>query len=129
MEVNNNVISNSQVNETNKVNINNTIKIENTEKNINKEQVSIENNKNSNFKTFDEISKETLDKLIDEVNDKFRLVNKEFSYSIHEKTNRFIVKIKDSESGEILKEIPSEESLDMVAKIMEMTGLLIDEKS
>ena len=64
-----------------------------------------------------------------EVNHKFKLANKEFSYDIHEKTNRVTVKIKDSETGKIIKEIPSEESLDLAAKIMEMAGLLIDEKS
>ncbi len=85
--------------------------------------------KNSPAIKEDSVSKETLDKLVTEVNNKYKLANKEFSYDIHEKTNRVTVKIKDSETGEVIKEIPSEKSLDLAAKIMEMAGLLIDEKS
>lgn len=72
---------------------------------------------------------ERIDKLIDKVNEKFKIVNREFSYSLHEKTNRFIVEVKNSETGDVIKEIPSEESLDLFAKMLEMAGLLIDEKS
>lgn len=75
------------------------------------------------------ISEESLDKLVNEVNHKFKLFNKELSYKIHEETNRISVEIKDSETGEVIKEIPSEESLDLSAKIKEMAGLLIDEIS
>lgn len=85
-----------------------------------------ENNSNFNNKNgYDE----RIDKLIDKVNEKFKIVNREFSYSLHEKTNRFIVEVKNSETGDVIKEIPSEESLDLFAKMLEMAGLLIDEKS
>lgn len=102
--------------------------------NVSIEKPKVENNTNiqdnkNNLIDKNSITKESLDKLITEVNDKFKLVNKEFSYDIHEKTNRVTVKIKDSETGDIIKEIPSEESLDLAAKIMEMVGLLVDEKS
>jgi flagellar protein FlaG len=40
-----------------------------------------------------------------------------------------MVKVIDNETNEIIKEIPSEKMLDMVAKIEEMIGLIIDEKA
>ena len=125
MDVNNKVsnILNVNITDISNVNVkqNNNVNREVTK--INKENKTIQNdNKNT-------INKELLDKAITEVNHKFKLVNKEFSYDIHEKTNRITVKIKDSETGDILKEIPSEESLDLAAKIKEMAGLLVDEKS
>ncbi|MCA0757558.1 flagellar protein FlaG [Paenibacillus sp. N4] len=49
-------------------------------------------------------------------------------FSIHEKTKLIAVKVLDSESGEIIREIPPEKSLDFVAKLWEMAGILIDEK-
>ncbi len=124
MDVNNKILSTS----------NNTdaFKYENqTNKNINKERINAiynkeDNNKNGNTLS---ISKESLDKLVTEVNHKFKLFNKELSYNIHEETNRISVAIKDAETGEVIKEIPSEESLDLSARIKEMVGLLIDEKS
>ncbi len=54
--------------------------------------------------------------------------NREFSFSIHEKTNRIMVKIIDSETKEIIREIPPEKILDMVAQMWEMAGILIDER-
>lgn len=49
-------------------------------------------------------------------------------FSIHEKTKLIAVKVLDSESGEVIREIPPEKSLDFVAKLWEMAGILIDEK-
>lgn len=72
---------------------------------------------------------ERIDNLLEKVNKEFKIINKQFSYSIHEGTERVIVTIKDSETGEVIKEIPSEESLDFFEKMLEMVGLLIDEKS
>lgn len=72
---------------------------------------------------------EKLDKLIKDVNKKFKLIDREFSYEIHEKTQRYIVAVKDADTGKLIKEIPSKESLDLFAKILETAGLLIDEKS
>lgn len=111
-----------------KQNVNNKEKIKNQDM-INNVYANKDIEKNNSTVKENSISKETLDKLVTEVNHKYKLANKEFSYDIHEKTNRVTVKIKDSETGEVLKEIPSEESLDLAAKIMEMAGLLIDEKS
>lgn len=111
-----------------KQNINNKEKIKNQDM-INNVYADKDIEKNNSTVKENSISKETLDKLVTEVNHKYKLANKEFSYDIHEKTNRVTVKIKDSETGEVIKEIPSEESLDLAAKIMEMAGLLVDEKS
>ena len=123
MEVNNVINSNISI-----TNTNDTLKSSNQYK-VNGDKYENEQNKTNNYQESNKINRESLDKLITEVNHKFKLSNKEFSYDIHEKTNRVTVKIKDSETGKIIKEIPSEESLDLAAKIMEMAGLLIDEKS
>lgn len=49
-------------------------------------------------------------------------------FGIHEGTNRVTIKIVDKESKEVIKEFPPEETLDMIAKIWEMAGLMVDEK-
>nr|WP_241675104.1 flagellar protein FlaG [Paenibacillus luteus] len=49
-------------------------------------------------------------------------------FSVHEKTKMIAVKVLDSESGEVIREIPPEKTLDFVAKLWEMAGILIDEK-
>ncbi|MBD2868416.1 flagellar protein FlaG [Paenibacillus arenilitoris] len=49
-------------------------------------------------------------------------------FAVHEETKRIAVKVIDRESGEIIREIPPEKTLDFVAKLWEMAGILIDEK-
>jgi flagellar protein FlaG len=50
----------------------------------------------------------------------------EFAY--HEETNRISIKIFDRETKEVIREIPPEETLEMIERLWELAGLLIDEK-
>lgn len=49
-------------------------------------------------------------------------------FGVYEPMNRITIKIKDKDSGEVIKEIPSEKMLKMFAKACELAGLLVDEK-
>ncbi|KGP80868.1 MULTISPECIES: flagellar protein FlaG [unclassified Paenibacillus] len=48
--------------------------------------------------------------------------------SVHEKTHQILVKVLNKETGELIREIPPEKTLDLVAKMMEIAGIIIDEK-
>ncbi|MDP9699852.1 flagellar protein FlaG [Paenibacillus intestini] len=48
--------------------------------------------------------------------------------SVHEKTHQILVKVLNKETGEVIREIPPEKTLDLVAKMMEIAGIIIDEK-
>lgn len=50
----------------------------------------------------------------------------EFSYN--EPTNRIAIKIKDKDTDEVIKEIPSEKALEMLAKAWELAGIIVDER-
>ncbi|MGN0480941.1 MAG: flagellar protein FlaG [Lachnospiraceae bacterium] len=50
----------------------------------------------------------------------------EFGY--HEATRRITIKIKDKDTDEVIKEIPSEKALEMLEKAWEIAGILVDEK-
>ena len=65
-------------------------------------------------------------KAVDEVNKK--AVNSEAIFGIHEATNRVTIKIIDKDTKKVLKEIPPEKTLDMIAKVWELAGLMVDEK-
>lgn len=56
------------------------------------------------------------------------LPNSEAVFGIHDKTNRVTIKIIDKESKKVIKELPPEKTLDMIAKVWEMAGILVDEK-
>jgi flagellar protein FlaG len=49
-------------------------------------------------------------------------------YSYHEETNRISIKVLDADTDEVIREIPPEKSLDMLQKMWEMAGILVDEK-
>ena len=72
---------------------------------------------------------DVLGKIIDDLNKKLNPAGRELRYSIHKKTGQVMVKVVDTESGKTIREIPPEKSLDILAKILEQSGLLVDEKT
>ena len=65
-------------------------------------------------------------KAVDEINKKAH--NSEAVFGIHDATNRVTIKIVDKDTKKVLKEYPPETTLDMIAKVWEMAGLLVDKK-
>lgn len=51
-----------------------------------------------------------------------------FEMKVHEQTKSIIVKVINKETGETIREIPPEKTLDLVVKMMEFAGILVDEK-
>lgn len=49
-------------------------------------------------------------------------------FGIHEGTNRVTIKIVDKDTKDVLKEYPPEKTLDMIQKVWEMAGIMVDEK-
>ena len=65
-------------------------------------------------------------KAVDEINKKAH--NSEAVFGIHDATNRVTIKIVDKDTKKVMKEYPPEKTLDMIAKVWEMAGLLVDKK-
>ena len=65
-------------------------------------------------------------KAVDEINKKAH--NSEAVFGIHDATNRVTIKIVDKDTKKVLKEYPPEKTLDMIAKVWEMAGLLVYKK-
>lgn len=69
-----------------------------------------------------------LKKAVDDINKSALADQSEAVFGIHEKTNRVTIKIVDKKTKEVIKEFPPEKTLDMIAKVWEMAGLMVDEK-
>jgi flagellar protein FlaG len=67
-----------------------------------------------------------LKKAVEDINKK--AVNSEAIFGIHEATNRVTIKIIDKDTRKVIKELPPEKTLDMIAKVWELAGLMVDEK-
>ncbi len=73
------------------------------------------------------VSDEYIKKAVEQIN-KNTMAHSEAVFGIHEGTNRVTIKIVDKETKKIIKEIPPEKTLDMIAKVWEIAGILIDER-
>lgn len=69
---------------------------------------------------------EQLRKAVEEINRKAAHTTAQFG--IHEATNRITIKIVDKDSKKVIRELPPEKTLDMIAKAWELAGILVDEK-
>ena len=69
---------------------------------------------------------EQIKKAVEQLNK--TMTHSEAVYGVHETTNRLTIKIVDKETKEVIKEVPPEKTLDMIAKIWEIAGILVDEK-
>ena len=69
---------------------------------------------------------EAMKKAVDEINKNAK--NSEAIFGIHDATNRVTIKIVDKDTKKVIKEYPPEKTLDMIVKVWEMGGLMVDEK-
>ena len=72
-------------------------------------------------------SNEQLKRAVEQLN-KNMVAHSEAVFGIHEGTNRVTLKIVDKDTKEVLRELPPEKTLDMIAKVWEMAGILVDER-
>ncbi len=65
---------------------------------------------------------------VDKVNQKIVPSKTRCEFAYHEDTNRISIKVIDQATEETIREIPAEETLDMLSRIWELAGLMVDEK-
>ena len=77
-----------------------------------------------------EIAPEKIKSAVDDLNKQIKsnVKHTSLSFKYHDETNRISITVRDDDTDEIIREIPPEKALDMLAKAWEMAGLLVDEK-
>ena len=73
-----------------------------------------------------EYSNEQIKKTVADMNKK--LQNISCQYGIHEGTGRVTIKIVDKDTRDVIKEIPAEETLELIAKAWELAGIMVDKR-
>ncbi|WP_069998864.1 flagellar protein FlaG [Cellulosilyticum sp. I15G10I2] len=86
------------------------------------------NNFQEDIKYIPNVQEKTVIETIEKANKSFEGRDKELAFSVHEKTKQIMVKIIDKATKEVLKELPPEKILDMVASMCEAAGIFVDEK-
>ena len=72
-----------------------------------------------------EISQEFLGELEHDIQ---MIHNVGLQFSVHESTGRTMVRVVNKDTGNMIREIPPKEILDLAAKLDEMIGILFDKK-
>jgi flagellar protein FlaG len=72
-------------------------------------------------------TKEQMKKAVEKINGA-QMENSEAVFGFHEETNRVTIKIVDKKTKEVIKELPPEKTLDMIAKVWELAGLFVNEQ-
>lgn len=74
------------------------------------------------------ISDEQLVRAIEQAIKKIEGRTTSLEFTVHKETKQIAVKVLDKNTGEVIREVPPEKTLDFVAKLWEMAGILIDER-
>ncbi|MGO4373013.1 flagellar protein FlaG [Paenibacillus sp. 2TAB19] len=74
------------------------------------------------------VSKQKLEESLDRILKAIQGPDTTIERSIHDGTKQVVYKVKDKTSGEVIRQFPEEKLLDAAAKIIELTGIMIDEK-
>lgn len=79
-------------------------------------------------KNLKDVDPEKVKSAISDINKKIAPTETQLQFSYHEKTHRISITVRDKETDKIIREIPPEKTLDMIAKSLELAGILVDEK-
>ena len=82
------------------------------------------NNQDENFQPLD---REQLEKMAQQLQDFMGEMNRSLQFKVDEDSGRDVIKVLDKNSGEVIKQYPSEEVLSLVSKLSESAGILIDQ--
>lgn len=74
------------------------------------------------------VSEKAIIEAIERANKAIEGTHTEARFTIHEATHEICVKIIDKEKNEVIREIPPEKILDLVARMWELAGIFVDEK-
>ena len=66
---------------------------------------------------------------ISKINDFIQITRRDLQFSVHDETGLTVVKVLDSDTQEVIRQIPAEEVLAIAANLEEVRGLLFQAKA
>lgn len=74
-------------------------------------------------------SEENLNEAVDKLNKTANVFDRALKFQIHDETHRTVVSVVDTANDKVIRQYPSEEVLDMVAKMENYLGMIFDKKA
>ncbi|MDR8524478.1 flagellar protein FlaG [Shewanella fidelis] len=72
-----------------------------------------------------ELDSEALMSVTDELNDMMSLMRKGLAFRVDEDSGQSVVSVMDVASGDVIRQIPNEEALELAQKLAEVAGFLL----
>mgnify|MGYP003464591995 FL=1 len=72
--------------------------------------------------------REQIEKIVESMNQFVSASSTHVKFELHEKLNDYYVTVINSETNDVIKEIPSKKTLDVYASMLEYMGILVDKK-
>lgn len=79
-------------------------------------------------KTVEE-KREQVDEAVGKINDVIQVVDRNLEFTVDKETDMTVVKVIDSESKEVIRQIPSEEVIQIAKALDKLQGLLVRDKA
>ena len=72
---------------------------------------------------------EDVQALIDSLEQNLKIMHEvDLKFAVHEASGKMMVVVTNEQTGEVVREIPSSEILDLAAKFQEMVGIIFDQR-
>jgi len=72
---------------------------------------------------------QVLEIAIEKANKALEGMERHFEYEVHKPTNQVVITVVDDKTKEVVREIPPKKLLDIVAKLWELAGIIVDKKA
>ncbi|MCA1320522.1 flagellar protein FlaG [Bacillus tianshenii] len=89
---------------------------------------NVENSIQETKEQHPEQNRSEMKKIVDGMNEFINPVNISIRFELHDRLKEYYVKVVDSATDEVIREIPSKKFLDMYAAMTEYMGLFVDKK-
>lgn len=70
-----------------------------------------------------------MERMVDEVREMTRAFQRELDFRVEEELDRTVVQVRDRENDEVIRQIPSEEMLELARNMERIRGLLFNEST
>lgn len=74
-------------------------------------------------------TQENVDQAVQQVNDMLQILSQKLEFSVDKETEAFVVTVVDKETKEVIRQIPSEEMLELAKTLDKLQGFLIRDKA
>lgn len=74
-----------------------------------------------------ELEREDVDKVLEFLNDSSTLFNLSLRFKIHDESSKIVVSVTNADTDEVIRQIPTQEVLDLAERLNEMVGVLFNE--